>query len=61
MKNFLRHIADLFKGYDRREDDYYIDNIDINRSLMYRYHIKPIILQDSKGQIEIDPIAFPYC
>ena len=61
MKVFLKNIADFFKGYDRREDDYYIDNIDINRSLMKKYQLKPIVLQENNVRIEIDPISFPHC
>lgn len=34
MINFINNIADFFKGYDRLEDDYFIDNSKINKKLM---------------------------
>ena len=43
MKDFMDNIADFLKGYDRLEDDYFIDNKQINKKLMERYKLKPKI------------------
>ena len=47
----MNNIADFFKGYDRLEDDFYIENKDINRKLMERYELKPSIVIEHKRKI----------